>query len=588
MPQGIDRAVSDEPTRKKPLRLLPGVVIVVLQWLVWLVVPIVVAEATLTAVLGGFLGGVAIFVWWAFFSRAPRPERWGAIALMLVALVAASRLVHESIGTGLVGLMYFYYAVPVLSLAFVIWAVASRGLPDGPRRATMTATILLACGLWTLVRSEGITGEADAVFAWRWTETHEERFLAQPTDEPTALPAVPSAAASGGDWPGFRGPNRDGIIRDVRIETDWSASPPAELWRRPIGPGCSSFAVRGVLLFTQEQRGDDEIVACYNVTTGEPVWRHRDAARFWDSHAGAGPRGTPTLRDGRAYTLGATGILNALEAGNGAVVWSRNAADDVDAKLPGWGFTSSPLVLDDLVVVAVVGRLVAYDLATGDPRWTGPDGGPGYSSPHLLTVDGVAQILLMSKVGATSLAPADGTVLWQHPWPEERIVQPALAADGDLLLSAGAGKGVRRVGLASGPGGWTTKERWTSTRLKPNFNDFVVHEGHAYGFNGPRLACIDLADGRRKWQEGRYGGQIILLADQGLLLVLSEKGELALVEAAPDQFAELARFPAIEGKTWNHPVLVGDILVVRNSQEMAAFRLSLAPEALALPSSPSI
>jgi len=139
------------------------------------------------------------------------------------------------------------------------------------------------------------------------------------------------------------------------------------------------------------------------------------------------------------------------------------------------------------------------------------------------------------------------------------------------------GEGVRRVAIAHGPGGWSAQERWTSRGLKPNFNDFVVQKGHAFGFDGSILACIDLQDGQRKWKGGRYGnGQLVLLADEDLLLVLSEEGGLALVKASPDQFAEIARFPAIEGKTWNHPALVGDILLVRNGEEMAALRLSLA------------
>jgi outer membrane protein assembly factor BamB len=380
----------------------------------------------------------------------------------------------------------------------------------------------------------------------------------------------------GADWPGFRGPKRDGIIRGVRIKTDWSAAPPAELWRRPIGPGWSSFAIRGNLLYTQEQRGDDEIVACYDMTTGEPVWKHRDAARFWESNAGAGPRATPTLSNGRVYTLGATGILNALDAGDGSVLWSRNPASDTGTEVPGWGFAGSPLVVGGVVVVATAGKLAAYDLATGDPRWTGPAGGDGYSSPHLVTIDGVAQVLLLSGAGATSVAPADGAVLWKHPWPAgTRIVQPAVTADNGVLI--GNSEGIGRIALAHGPGGWTAQERWTSNGLKPYFNDFVVHDGHAYGFDGVMLAAIDVENGKRKWKGGRYGrGQLILLPDQDLLLVLSEQGELALVGATPGQFTELARFPAIEGKTWNHPVLVGDVLLVRNDQEMAAFRLALA------------
>ncbi len=196
-----------------------------------------------------------------------------------------------------------------------------------------------------------------------------------------------------------------------------------------------------------------------------------------------------------------------------------------------------------------------------------------YSSPHLLTIDGVAQILMLYETGVASVAPADGTLPWEHQWPGFRIVQPALTADGDVLICSER-TGTRHLAVSTGPGGWTAKERWTSTALKPYFSDFVVHDGHAFGFDGSILACIDLEDGERKWKGERYGhGQLVLLADQDLLLVVSEHGELALVWATPDMFTELARFPAIEGKTWNHPVLVGDLLLARNSQEMAAFRL---------------
>jgi outer membrane protein assembly factor BamB len=370
------------------------------------------------------------------------------------------------------------------------------------------------------------------------------------------------------------------VIRGVQIATDWSQSPPAQLWRRPIGPGWSSFAVSGDLLYTQEQRGADEVVSCYRVSTGEAVWRHRDATRFWESNGGAGPRGTPTLSNGRVYAFGATGILNVLDAGNGAVAWSRNVAADVHAKIPMWGFSSSPLVVDDVVIVAAGGKLAAYDVATGNSRWSGGGGGFSYSSPHLVKIDGVSQVVFMSGPGTTSVAPATGKVLWEHTWPGGAIVQPALTADGGILIntiSMNGGLGIRRLAVTHGAGGWTAAERWTSTGLKPYFNDFVVHKEHAFGFDGSILSCIDLQDGTRKWKGGRYGnGQLLLLADQDLLLVLSEEGELALVKATPDQFMEIARFPALEGKTWNHPVLVHNVLLVRNDHEMAAFRLSLA------------
>jgi outer membrane protein assembly factor BamB len=569
---------NDQPVTQSPLRVWPGVIIIALQWLLWYGIPLFFPGTVVIGVFAGLLGGLAVMVWWAFFSRAPLTDRWTLVVWMIVALVVSSRMVHDSIGTGMQGMMYFIYAVPLLSLAFVLSVVISSHFPIIFRRVTMVAAILLACGVWIFFRSGGITGEGRADLGWRWTETPEERLLAETGEKVMTPVSVRETSATGVNWPGFRGPHRDAIVHDLKIRTDWSTSPPVELWRRPIGPGCSSFAVHDNLLYTQEQRGEYEIVSCYYLNTGDPVWFHRDSTRFWDSHAGAGPRGTPTFHNGYLYTLGATGVLNVLDAINGSVIWSRNAGSDTKVEIPGWGFSSSPLVVGDMVVVAITGTLAAYDRMTGDIRWIGSDGGAGYSSPHLITIDGVNQILLMSEVGATSYAQVDGGLLWKHLWEEERIVQPAVIRGGDLLLSAGGLKGIRRILVKQGPEGWNIQERWTSEQLKPNFNDIVIHKGHAFGFNGPMLTCIDIEDGQRKWRGGRYGGQLILLADQDLLLILSEMGELALVETVPDKFTELARFPAIEGKTWNHPVLAGNILVVRNTQEMAAFRLQLAGE----------
>ena len=283
--------------------------------------------------------------------------------------------------------------------------------------------------------------------------------------------------------------------------------------------------------------------------------------------------------DGRIYALGATGLLNALDARDGAVVWSRNAVADTRTTVPDWGIASSPLVVGDTVVVATAGILAAYDRATGAPRWTGPRGGWGYASPHLATVDGEPQIMLLNGAGAIGVAPSDGRLLWSHEWSGDGILQPVVIGH-DLLIGSGSGLasavGLRRISLGRSAREWTVAERWTSSGLKPYFSDFVVHAGHAYGFDGSILACVDLSSGARKWKGGRYGhGQVVLLAEQDLLLVLSEEGELALVKAAPGEFTEVARVPAISGKTWNHPVLVGDTLLVRNGEEMAAFRLAI-------------
>jgi outer membrane protein assembly factor BamB len=598
------------------------VAIVALQWMARFGIPIVAPDQTAYAVMGGLLGFAGVVLWWLFLSRAAWFDRIAALVLMVAAIAATYPFLDVSLATGAMGMLFPMLAIPGLCLAFVIWAVVSRRWSRGVQRATMALTIVAACAVWTLARTGGFSGAFDNDLAWRWTPTPEDRVLALADDTPpTAVPAekpgaapAPAAAPiapvsanttpappdsvatkidaspSGApaaelvnaslDWPGFRGRNRDGLVHGVRIATDWSAAPPKELWRRPVGPGWSSFSVHGDVFFTQEQRGEEEVVAAYRVSTGAPVWKHRDQARFWESNGGPGPRGTPTLHSGRVYSLGATGILNVLDEATGRVIWSRNAGTDSNTKIPDWGFSASPVLIDDMVIVAVAGTLVAYDRETGAPQWIGPDGGPGYSSPHVVTIDGVSQIILLDAKGATSVSPTTGARLWDVTVTTggmaAPIVQPAMTADGDVLISAGDTSGLHRFTVANSAGSWSATSRWSTNGLKPYFNDFVVHKGHAYGFDGSMLACIDVVDGKRKWKGGRYGnGQLVLLPDQDLLLVVTEEGELALASATTDKFTELARVPAITGKTWNHPVLAGDVLLVRNGEEMAAFRLAV-------------
>jgi outer membrane protein assembly factor BamB len=610
---------------RKPLRLWPGVAAALVVLIMRFVVPTIVPDLLLYGIFAALGGFAVIVLWWLFFSRAAWPERLAALALMIVATVVTKQLVHESIENGAMGMMVFVLAIPsTLSLAFVAWAVATRGLPTRTRRVTMVAAIFVGCLVWTLARTEGITGAGTPQLKWRWSPTPEQRLLAQTVDplpgpapaapvavapltpptsavpvategqtppaaDPRALPSpaamtagsTPAAADPRRDphpsaWSGFRGPGRDSIIRDSRIATDWTASPPVQLWRRPIGPGWSSFAVQGDRIYTQEQRGEEEVVAAYDLKSGKPVWAHKDPVRFWESNGGAGPRATPEISDGRVYTVGATGIVNALDAATGRKLWSRTATDDTGGKLPYWAFTSSPVVTHDLVII-YAGGLVAYDRATGAPRWVSQTRRGSYSSPHPVTIAGVEQLVQQNGAGAFGISPVDGSQLWEFAWEGTPIVQPAVI-DSDLLIATGdsmGGLGLRRIALAQQGGTWTATERWHSRGLKPYFNDFLVHKGHAYGFDASILACLELEGGERKWKGGRYGqGQMLLLADQDLLLVLAEEGDLALVAAKPDGFAEVARVKGIEGKTWNHPVLVGDILLVRNGEEMAAFRLA--------------
>jgi outer membrane protein assembly factor BamB len=595
----------------RPVRLWPGIAIVAVVWLTRAAAPLVgISPWTefLLRVVGGFAGAVAVLIWWLGFSRVSWLERVGGVAVTIAVLAATLAFGDPSM---LVWVLW--YAAPVLSLALVVGAVVGRTLSDRKRRLVMAMAIVLPGAAVLALRVSGVTGQGVATFAWRWTETPEQRLLGR-SDEPrhtavrepveggsptataisTAKPDPPVDAAAPTQpptttpvenaarlirWAGFRGTDRNGTLPGVRIDTDWAVSPPVSLWRRPVGPGWASFSVRGNVLYTQEQRGDEEIVSAYGLTTGEPVWRHRDRVRLNDPMGGPGPRATPTLAGDRVYTMGSTGILNALAAESGSVVWSRDVPMDLSTTIPTWGYSSSPLIIGDIVVVAAGGTLAAYALADGQPRWVGPAGGDSYSSPQLATIDGVAQVLLASTSGTTGVAPATGKALWTHPWntrlPVMPIVQPALLESSTVLVGDNS-SGLRRLEVSRRDSAWTVDERWVSNRLKPYFNDFVVHRGYAYGFDGTILAAVDLANGERKWKGGRYGqGQLLLLPDQDVLLVVAEDGDLALVKAAPDGFTEIARVPALSGKTWNHPVLVGDVLLVRNGEEMAAFRLAL-------------
>ena len=196
------------------------------------------------------------------------------------------------------------------------------------------------------------------------------------------------------------------------IDTDWKAHPPKEIWRRSVGPGWSSFSVAGKSLFTQEQRGDVEVVACYDADTGAQRWTRESTARFWEAVAGAGPRATPTLKDGRLYAVGATGLVQCLNPANGEVIWQRDLAKDAERKPPMWGFSSSPLIVDDLVIVYAGGAddkgVFAYDIKSGEPRWSVPAGDHSYSTPHLATVDGRDVVLMLTNTGISAIDPATG------------------------------------------------------------------------------------------------------------------------------------------------------------------------------------
>ena len=326
-----------------------------------------------------------------------------------------------------------------------------------------------------------------------------------------------------------------------------------------------------------------ETVVCYLADSGREVWTQEIKSRFEDSLGGPGPRATPTLAGDGLFVLGATGHLMRLDPKSGEIVWQTDLRKVAGREPPMWGFCSSPLVTDSVVIVHAGGAgdkgTLAFDISTGELKWSAPSGDHSYSSPQLSTVAGESLVLMLSNKGIELLEPKTGTIRLSYEWKTDnyRDLQPQVIDGNLILLPTGMGSGTRCIRVDKAGEQLTTDELWTSRDLKPDFNDFVVFQGHAFGFDSAIFTCIDLTTGKRKWKGGRYGkGQVLLLEDSGLLLIAGEHGDVILVKADPSSHSELAKFQAITGKTWNHPVVIDDRLYIRNAQEAACYRLPLA------------
>jgi outer membrane protein assembly factor BamB len=425
----------------------------------------------------------------------------------------------------------------------------------------------------------------------RTTPTAEQAFLAHvppkraaavagATSRPTTGPAL---ALRPGDWPGFRGPDRDGVVHGLSIALDWNAAPPKVLWKQRVGPAWSSMAIVDGRVFTQEQRADREAVVCRDAATGSELWVHEDAVRFDEEMSGPGPRATPTFAGGRLYTQGARGALDCLDAATGDLIWTRDVGVDSGGKLPLWGYSSSPLVAEARVIVFAAGEgkkgLLAYSVNDGALLWTADVGKTGYSSPQRLAIAGREEIVLFSSEGLFAVDESDGKVRWSHPVDPAvgipPVLQPCQTQPDSIVLGHGAGFGAALVQLASD--GHSSSRKWVTRQFKPSFNDMVLHGGYVYGFDGTVFCCLDAATGKRQWRDGRYGGgQVLLLADQAVMIVTSEDGEAILLRCNPQRNEELGRIQVIEGKAWNLAAIAQNRLFMRSDAELACVELKTA------------
>ena len=513
---------------------------------------------------------------------APRRSiRWWPVAIILALATGAVVWVWLSYGrqrqdrniaTAIIGI--------ITLLLLVFWCLFLSRLRWPIRLGVFGGVLGLALVAIALFRFHGVTGDLVPVLQWRW-ERPSWTLLGGRTNPVSGTTPVETTQFTN-DWPQFLGPNRDNVVKQPRLARDWAAQPPQRLWLQPVGPGWSGFAVVGRRAITQEQRGEDEAVVCYDLLSGTPLWSHAYAAHFQSALAGEGPRATPTVTGRRVYALGSTGILNCLDLETGKLLWSNDILRDNQAKVNEWGMSGSPLVVEGLVVVSAGGRdnrsLVAYRAATGDFAWGAGSDGAGYSSPCLVTLGGVAQILIFNSGGVSAHDPTTGANLWKYHWPggHPHVAMPIVLPGDRLLVSSGYGVGSELLQIQRESGGQFAATRiWKSNRLKAKFTNLVYHDGFIYGLDDGIMVCLDAISGVQKWKEGRYGhGQEILVGD--VLLVTAESGEVLLLDPNPQELRELARFAALKGKTWNPPALAGQYLLVRNDKEAACYRLPLA------------
>ncbi|MCH2209780.1 MAG: PQQ-like beta-propeller repeat protein [Fuerstiella sp.] len=460
-------------------------------------------------------------------------------------------------------------------LSGVCWKTRFRGL------GIVAFGALLFVGVF---RWEGQSGNFVPHFGLRFFPTAEEhavQYFKSESGESASFTVSERLEITSDDWPGFGGIRQDQIVRNVTIRRDWDEKPPAVLWRHPVGPGWSSFAIVGQRAFTQEQRGEDEAVVCYDAATGKQIWLHTDRARFSDAASGAGPRATPTIHSSRLYALGATGILNCLDPVTGDCHWTRNIIEDAGTRLIEWGMAGSPLIYEDVVIVNPGGKtaaVIAYDCLTGEQRWSGAGDRATYASPQIAELDGVPQVLIYCSTGLWAHAADSGKKLWSFPWTNMtrlNIAQPIVLPDKSVFISSGYGGGSALLSVTRSGDNWQVEPQWTRPdRFQLKFNGGIYRDGYVYGLDDGILSCFDLSIGQKTWKRGRYRfGQIVMVGDD--LLVLTESGRVVLVEVTPETMTEVSAFQAIEGKTWNHPVVNRGRLYVRNGQEAACYDLSL-------------
>ncbi len=513
---------------------------------------------------------IVVAVLWAALNGVCQSIDWSDGAYPYLILLSSSML-----------------AVVVLA----VWPVSLRRAPRWLRFGPVVALVAAGIALFSLFKVSH-DGAMRLIFDYRW-KAGDERLALDEDVKATATEGMVAPTASDGDFPQFLGPNRDGVVHHVKLARDWDARPPKLLWRQPIGVGWSGFVAVGPWAVTQEQRGGDEMVTCYDVETGSLRWSHSNDVRFTSVLGNDGPRATPTIREGKLYAVGATGILDCIDFLTGKRLWSRNIVDENGAEVDNWGKSASPLVVDDMVIVSAGGSdgrsLVAYRKETGEKLWSGGDDRSAYASPTPMTLHGMRQVVVVNEDFIVSHELASGAVLWKHDWPGKSDAnasasQPHAIGGNRIFVSKGYGIGAQVFEVRrETDGAWSTSRPiWPDANtgrrvLKTKLSNVAIRDGFVYGLDDGMLQCVELSTGKSRWKRGRFGHGQQLLVDDLLLVMAENTGKLSLVEATPEGLREKAEFPALgRRKAWNNLCLVGHRLLVRNDEEAACYELPVA------------
>ena len=395
--------------------------------------------------------------------------------------------------------------------------------------------------------------------------------------------------AGAADWPQWLGPHRDGHSSETGLNTDWQTKRPPEVWRKPLGGGYSSIIQVQNRLYTMDRQGSNERVVCLDATTGNSLWNHSylvDYSGMRDGYT-EGPRATPCYHDGRLYTIGATGIFHCLEVPQQGqtprVLWRHDLITMFNAPLPRWGVACSPLIEGDLVIAqpgGPEGSVAAFHRVTGEVQWKALGDRPGYSSPVTATLGGVRQIVCFTGENVAGLRANDGKLLWSYPWAtthDANTATPILVGK-CVFISSGYNKGCALLEI-QGEGADSLKAVPLYVRLRKlmcnHHSNCVLHDGHLYGSddNNGIWRCVNVRSFNQTWFNRGPGKGCLIYAD-GHFLILSEHGDLALVEANPQHYVEKGRFEVFDiGRTWATPTLSQGRLYLRSNQEVVCLDL---------------